>query len=606
MSGVTAVNWDFEDETAHPRPHPSDRPVRILFVFAFLDPAEDVEVRMLARHLDPERYRVDAIACFQPENTYDYPIQRLEAVGVTVDTTPYTLSFEDTVTYLARKLVSYELVISLQDVADIYPALERLKIRPPLIEYGRTITNAISGPKHFTARYVGATQAVADASARLMPNNPHHAVLIASMTRGVDLASSPEAKGAVEPHPAVAPWIEIIESVLREVPNAPAPRLFRSFHMGGFECSTHRLRNGRRLDVIASIGHDLHAEADYRQLKAYGMATIRDGVRWHLIESTPGVYDFSSLTPMLLAADRAGVQVIWDILHYGWPDDIDIWTPVFVERFTAFARALGEHVKKHSDAPPFWCPVNEISYLSWAGGDVGYMNPFALDRGFELKCQLARAAISAIDALRGVDPRARFVQCEPGVAVHHDPDSGYSRIEAEAYHDRQYQAFSLLDGSLWPQIGGDPSYLDIVGLNYYMHNQRLYEGAQIDLDHAQYKPLSDILFETYARFGRPIIISETGIEGERRAAWFSYVITEVERARVRGVPVEGVCIYPVADHPGWDDDRLCPNGMLSHCVIDSERKVHKPLAGILESLHTPAGKMSGVLDLFKDRRTGHP
>ena len=42
-----------------------------------------------------------------------------------------------------------------------------------------------------------------------------------------------------------------------------------------------------------------------------------------------------------------------------------------------------------------YCPVNEISFLSWGGGDVEYLNPFARGRGFELKVQLARAAMVA-------------------------------------------------------------------------------------------------------------------------------------------------------------------------------------------------------------------
>jgi hypothetical protein len=31
---------------------------------------------------------------------------------------------------------------------------------------------------------------------------------------------------------------------------------FRSFFLGGFECSTHRLRSGKRLDLIRSTRHD--------------------------------------------------------------------------------------------------------------------------------------------------------------------------------------------------------------------------------------------------------------------------------------------------------------------------------------------------------------
>jgi hypothetical protein len=45
------------------------------------------------------------------------------------------------------------------------------------------------------------------------------------------------------------------------------------------------------------------------------------------------------------------------------------------------------------------------------------MYPFATGRGPELKRQLARAAIAAIEAVRSVDSRARFVQAEPLINV---------------------------------------------------------------------------------------------------------------------------------------------------------------------------------------------
>ncbi|RYI34141.1 MAG: glycosyl transferase family 1, partial [Acetobacteraceae bacterium] len=346
---------------------------------------------------------------------------------------------------------------------------------------------------------------------------------------------------------------------------------------GGFECSTHRLRNGRRLDVIASTGHDTHAEDDYRQLAGMGLRTVRDGLRWHLVEPSPGKFDFSSFQPMLRAARNVGTQVIWDLLHYGWPDDIDIWSPAFVDRFAKFARATAQFVRDESDAVPFWCPVNEISFLAWAGGDASYLNPFAAGRGYELKVQLARASLAAMDQLRDVDARARFVHCEPLIAIHHDPTTGRPYAEAEGWHQAQFQAYELLMGRMWPQIGGSPGYLDIVGVNYYSNNQWVHGGKPIDVGHPLYRPLSDLLFETYARYQRPMLIAETGTEGDRRAAWFRYVASEVKEARRRGVEVEGICLYPVADHPGWDNDRLCPNGLVGHEVLQHRRAVHDPL-----------------------------
>src|SRR5436853_479875 len=92
----------------------------------------------------------------------------------------------------------------------------------------------------------------------------------------------------------------------------PGNPFLKSFFAGGFECSTHRLRSGRRLDLIAATQHDKFAQSDYARLREQGLRVAREGVRWHLVEATPGHYDFSSVLPVVRAARATGTQVIWD------------------------------------------------------------------------------------------------------------------------------------------------------------------------------------------------------------------------------------------------------------------------------------------------------
>jgi glycosyltransferase involved in cell wall biosynthesis len=742
---------------------PLEPPVRILFVFAWLVVGgEETEVRLLARNLDRSRYKLDVVACFRKPNMPEQSHEQLTALGVDVDTTPYELSFQDTVGYLAQKIPGYDIVISCQNVADIYPALERLHLRPPLIEHGGLVSEALAGPKHFTSRYVGVCRSIRDAAASMMPGREDDAIEIPSM---VDLAEfdpsqrsamraslgvtesnlligwvgrldpkknvedfieaaaivhatdasarfvvvgGPDAfmpdyairltslaaarglagvltflgdqkdipallsafdiftwlsKGEGMPHviaeagaaalpviatpdngalqqiddgvsglfvpygdpacaatamkrliasselraslgkalrlkvethysvAAVVPqWEHLIRQVLAEKTAARPTGLFQSFLQGGFECSTHRLRAhegetaGKRLDVIAATGHDVHAANDYSQLARHDIRTVRDGLRWHLIETVPGQYDWSSFLPMLKASNDTGTQVIWDLLHYGWPDDIDIWSPEFVARFARFARAAASIVRQESGAVPFYSPVNEISFFSWGGGDAGYLNPFANGRGFELKIQLARASIAAMDAILTVDPRARFVHCDPVINVVTEPSRPWERRVAEGHRQSQFQGWDLIAGRMWPQIGGAEKYLDIVGVNYYHNNQWIHGGPPIDMDHPLYKPLRTILTETYARYGKPMFIAETGIEAERRESWIAYVHAEVQAALRNGVPIEGICLYPIVNHPGWDDDRACENGLLSMRIEGAERQEYEPLARALRTL----------------------
>ena len=356
--------------------------------------------------------------------------------------------------------------------------------------------------------------------------------------------------------------------------------------MGGFECSTHRLRSGRRLDVVASTAHDRLALGDYNRLANVGMKTMRDGLRWHLIERAPGKYDFASVLPMLAAAREAGVEVIWDVLHYGWPDDLDIFSDAFVPRFADFAGAFAEVATRETDGAPWVVPVNEISFFAWAGGDVGIFNPFASRRGDELKMQLLRAAIAAIEAMRAVNPGVRIVHTEPMINVVPHPDRPQDAGPAEAHRQAQYAALDMMAGRTHPELGGREEYLGVIGINYYVHNQWIYpggHGTMIEPSHARYRPVWQMLKEVYERYRRPLFIAETGIEDQARPAWLRYMGYEVRRAILEGVPVYGLCLYPIVNHPGWEDDRHCYNGLWDYPDAAGNREIYEPLARELES-----------------------
>ncbi len=357
--------------------------------------------------------------------------------------------------------------------------------------------------------------------------------------------------------------------------------IFGSFFLGGFECSSHRRRDGRRLDLLASTGHDRLAAKDYELLARHGIRAARDGLRWHLIESTPGHYDWSSFLPMLRAADSAGTRVIWDLCHYGYPDDLDIWSPAFIGRFAQFAAAAASVVKEESGYVPTYCPVNEMSFWAWAGGEVGRINPCGHGRGAELKRQLVRATIAAIDAIRAVDQRARFITAEPLIHVEAGLGDEEHIRSALAYQQIQFEALDILSGAKEPELGGAPEYLDIVGLNYYPDNQWYHGGSTIPMGHHAYRPLHKMLAEAHLRYRRPLLIAETGAEGCGRSSWFHYVCSEVHAALNAGVPIEGICLYPIADYPGWDNERTCSVGLLSAPDVQGQRAVFPRLASEL-------------------------
>lgn len=358
-------------------------------------------------------------------------------------------------------------------------------------------------------------------------------------------------------------------------------RLLPSLFLGGYECSTHCLHTGRRLDLIASTHHDRYVTEDYLRLRQAGMRAARDGTRWHLIEAVPGQYRFESLLPMLRAAQRTGTTVIWDLLHFGWPADLDIFKPAFVDRFARYARQVARVLSQESDEVPFVSLVNEISFVSWGGGEVGYLNPFqrGRERSLQLKQQLVRATVAACEAVWDVIPSARLVHCDPAIHIAADVARPQDQPVAEGYRQSMFQAWDMIAGYQNPELGGQPRYLDVIGVNYYFNNQWVHCGPTLKRTDALYRPFAEILKEIQDRYHRPVFISETGIEAEERPEWLAYIGDEAEAAMQAGVRLEGICLYPILNHLGWDDDRMCPNGLWEcECTAEGYRNVYEPLA----------------------------
>ena len=356
---------------------------------------------------------------------------------------------------------------------------------------------------------------------------------------------------------------------------------FASFFQAGFECSSHRRRDGVRLDLIRATSHDRHVASDYRQCADLGLRTLRDGLRWHLIETSPGNYDWSSWLPALEAAEELGLQIIWDLFHYGSPDCVDQAAPDFAERFTDFAIAALELHQSISGRPPSVCPLNEINFLSWAVDD-GYFPPVGANEPGWFKRQLVRAAIMSAQAIKRQWPDSTIVWAEP--LIHIAPHNQRRETVRAAAQNLQgmYEAYDWIMGLAEPELGGDRSLVDVVGLNYYPHNQWYFEGPTIPMGHHEYRPLADMLVEMAERYEKPIFISETGAEGSGRAAWLHYVCDEVRAAQGRGTDVQGICLYPVTAYPGWDNSRHCEVGLFSPIGSNGKRHVFEPLAEELQ------------------------
>ena len=363
---------------------------------------------------------------------------------------------------------------------------------------------------------------------------------------------------------------------------------FDSFFMGGFECSSHRRRDGVRLDLIKATSHDKHVLRDYRLCRQHGFLTIRDGLRWHLIGKKPGEYDWSSWLPMLEAAEEVGIQVIWDLFHYGSPDCIDQGAADFPERFTDFALAALELQQSISKRPPLVCPLNEINFISWAVDD-GYFPHVGPKQHGWFKDQMVKTGIAAAKAIKREWPKSTIVWAEPLIHIApHDRRRATIR-GAQANLNGMYEAYDWLIGRSRPELGGDPSLVDVVGWNFYPHNQWYCKGPTVPMGHHEYRPLADMLIDVAERYGKPMFLSETGAEGTAKPSWLHYVCSEVREAMSRGVDMRGICWYPITAYPGWDNSRHAETGLFSTVVADGGRHVDQKLFEEFEAQRTKFG-----------------
>lgn len=334
---------------------------------------------------------------------------------------------------------------------------------------------------------------------------------------------------------------------------------FRSFWMAGYECTDQMNYYGDRVDLLTTTSHLQMIDQDYKDLAPFNIKTVREGIRWSQVEKRPYEYDWTSVAQMIQSGKANGIQQLWDICHFGFADDLSPLHPKFAERFAALCRAFVIFYRSvNPDETLIVTPINEVSFISWLGGDEAATTPYAHKQGWDVKYGLMRAYIQGIIAMREVDPSVRIMTTEPLVQIVPEFDATEEEIQdAKNAHESQYQAVDILAGKLCPELGGSSDYLDILGFNYYYNNQwtrtthHFMKWIDQPLD-VRWRPFSSLMTEAYERYQRPVVLSETSHPKEDRPKWIKYVADESAILLQNNIPFWGVCIYPIIDRPDWD------------------------------------------------------
>ncbi|MEP6465021.1 MAG: amine oxidase [Parafilimonas sp.] len=368
---------------------------------------------------------------------------------------------------------------------------------------------------------------------------------------------------------------------------------FSSFWMAGYECSDKLNAFGKRVDFLNITGHiDLIYE-DYASLKDFNISTVREGIRWSFIEKQPYEYDFSVVLHLMKAAKQYNIQQVWDLCHFGFPDDLTPLHPMFARRFTALCRAFLEFYRSLNPLEPLIIiPINEVSFISWLGGEVCGTTPYCKNNGWSVKYKLMQAYIEGIAAIKQLDDNVIILTSEPLVNMVPPQNASEEEIvNAALQHQQQFQATDMLCGKICPELNGKPEYLDIVGVNYYYNNQwvinttnfLLWKDEQKD---ERWRPLHHLIDEVYKRYNRPVVITETSHPKEDRPLWITDIAHQLVTILNNNIPLLGVCMYPFIDRPDWDDTITWHHAGIYDVVTENaqlKRVLYQPYADAFQA-----------------------
>jgi hypothetical protein len=312
-------------------------------------------------------------------------------------------------------------------------------------------------------------------------------------------------------------------------------------------------------------GHGQQLEEDYRLFRGeFGLQWYRDGA-W-LARSFPGHdrFDWDYLDRVAEASEGA---VTLSLCHYEWPvwaTEEDVWTGRVHEAMVRFASAVAHRYRGCFAA---YIPVVEAGYWTAMMTDWGRWWPAR--RGGEpitwwrMWGVVGRMMLAMARAVREADPETPIALSEPW-AWH--PDLSM---------DDQGRAFNTLLGRPDPvcvrETGpggwdGDPSLLQIAGLNFY-NNWGEEQGW----------PLSRLLLEARSRYPeQSLVMGETGnCHFSKRFSvrdWLALIDRQVEAANARGARIEQVTWAPILTLGDFDWGRPAPGAWVSWDPEDPRRR----------------------------------
>ena len=336
--------------------------------------------------------------------------------------------------------------------------------------------------------------------------------------------------------------------------------------LGAFE-STYLPAHDR--DIFETTEHDVRFRDDLELLKQSGVTRLRYPVRWHRVEETEGVLDWSGTDEVLEHLRQEGFRPIVDLVHH---TSYPAWlTDGFADRRfgPAYLRYVEAFARRYPWVEEYTLFNEPFSTLFLAGHEAIWPPYLSGMKGFvELILNVLPAVTEASRRYRELLPGARHVwvdSCE-----HHTASDASGQIYADMANERRFLVIDTFlgrpynpDGELGrllSEVGGErlldvePGVIDVLGLDYYSHCQWNFSVEGGAAPTPTPIPFADLIQHYYDRYRLPCMVTETNQLGATsdRATWLKYVLEQCETAVERGVPLEALCWFPFLDSTDWN------------------------------------------------------
>jgi beta-glucosidase/6-phospho-beta-glucosidase/beta-galactosidase len=388
------------------------------------------------------------------------------------------------------------------------------------------------------------------------------------------------------------------------------------------------------LDEYDLTEHTLHWREDLETVRTLGATAIRYGVNWPLVHRAEGDFDWSMLDERLrYATQELGLTIIADLVHYGTPTWL---TASFADpRYpAAVADFAGRFADRYRGVVDHITPLNEpLTTASFCG--LRGIWPPALT-GWEgwtrVTIGIVQGMAAAIGAVRAANPDALIVHVEAS-SLYRSDDPVLAE-QASFLEEIGMLPTDLLLGLVDPthdkhawlvrhgaspadlaHLAAHPPTIDIMGVNYYPDlSPRTLVGSPSDISQLATNRWTDGLAQTLrayaARYNRPLLITETSIEGdeETRSDWFESSARLVDTLRREGMDIRGYTWWPLLDFVDWSyasGGRNVEEFTLPDEIVQSRLTAEDPAEGAPPVVSkTPFLRRMGLLRL-EENADGH-